>query len=185
MTISKKTQKYIVVAVIVLSAALLVIYPYYELRYADSRTDCFPYKVWLIDKTDKTPVVGDFIVFRTPAAVSHIPAHKTWVKKVLADAGAKINVTSAGNGELYPVTVSGMEKKLPVRARVTVEQNKVRETFIAFAVDSMGRSLPVIGSQTIPVGHYYAYSPVERSYDSRYWGLVRQNAIIGKAYPVF
>ncbi len=64
----KRAQK-IALAAIMMSALLLAVLPFYSVRFSDSRTDCLPYKLWLIDKTDKSLAVGDFIVFRTPPTV--------------------------------------------------------------------------------------------------------------------
>jgi len=182
---NKKKHKYSAIALITVSALLLGVYPFYELRYTDARMDCFPYKVWFIDKTKRDPSVGDFIMFTTPAnAASYVPGHKKWIKKILAATGGNIEVTPAGAGETYSVYMNGLEKKLPVKARVTVHDSRTNKTFIAFAADSLGRPLPLIEKQTIPAGYYYLYSPVARSYDSRYWGLVKKIEILGKAYPI-
>jgi type IV secretory pathway protease TraF len=185
MAIEKKTKRYFLFAFIVVAAALLAVHPYYEIRYTDSRADCFPYKIWFIDKTDKNPAIGDFIAFKTPPNAVLVPEYKTWVKKVLAAGGGKVTVTPSAKAETAPVEMNGVQRNLPVRARVTVEYRGTEQTFVAFAADSLGRALPIIGSQIIPPGSYYAYSPVPRSYDSRYWGLVRGNEILGKAHPLY
>lgn len=186
MTISKKKQKYILGAVIAVAALIAIVHPFYEIKFTDSRTDCFPYKMWYVDKMDKAPSAGDFIMFRTPTnAGNYFPQNKKWIKKVLATSGGQVDVIPAGKGETSVVFMRGMERKLPVRARVTVTQGKTRETFVAFAADSLDRVLPLIKKQLIPAGEYYLYSPIARSYDSRYWGLVKKDEILGTAYPVF
>lgn len=183
---SKNKIKYWAVTVIVLSVLLLVSSFFYEIKLTDSRTDCFPYKAWLVDKTAKDPVVGDFIMFRTPeTATQYIPGNKKWIKMILASEGGKIEVVPAAGGETSPVFMGGMQRNLPVRAHITVDYKQNRQTFVAFAADSLGRPLSIVSQQIIPTGHYYLYSPVARSYDSRYWGLVRKNEILGKAYPIF
>lgn len=104
---------------------------------------------------------------------------------ILASEGGKIEVVPAAGGETSPVFMGGMQRNLPVRAHITVDYKQNRQTFVAFAADSLGRPLSIVSQQIIPTGHYYLYSPVARSYDSRYWGLVRKNEILGKAYPIF
>jgi signal peptidase I len=37
----------------------------------------------------------------------------------------------------------------------------------------------------IPKGKFFTFAPYEFSYDSRYWGFVDRDEIIGKAYEVF
>jgi type IV secretory pathway protease TraF len=185
MTIEGKKKKYAAVAVITACALLLGVHPFYEIRYSDARTNCFPYKIWFIDKTASDPQAGDFIAFNTPEAAAYVPRNKTWIKMVLAAEGGLVSVLPSAGGETVPVEVNGIERKLPVRARVLVDYKGATKTFIAFAADSLGRPLPVIKSTVIPSGSYFAYSPVIRSYDSRYWGLVRKHEILGKAYPIY
>lgn len=181
----RKKQIIILAAVITFSAALAFVHQFYEIKFTDSRTDCFPYKVWYINKQDKEPSPGDFIMFATPANAAHyFPKNKRWIKKVLATSGGRVDVVPAPPGETSLVLMGGMERKLPVKARVTVIQGETRETFVAFASDSLGRKLTVIRQQTIPSGEYYLYSPIARSYDSRYWGLVKKNEILGTAHPI-
>ena len=171
-------------SVVVILMAIFAINPYYEIRYADANMDCFPYKVWLFDKTDRDIKVGEFIAFRTPENATYIPKHKTWVKKVFAAEGGMINVEAGKPGEVGQIEVNGLEKKVPVKARVTVTYNTKKETFVAFSADGLGRELPLTVTQVIPAGSLYVYSPVSRSYDSRYWGLVKKNEIVGRAYPL-
>jgi len=59
------------------------------------------------------------------------------------------------------------------------------QVFEAFEKDTKGRDLPMIEEGRISKGKYFVSSPAARSYDSRYWGLVDESEIIGKAYPIF
>lgn len=176
-----KKKKWLIVSITV-SLMLLALHPFYEIRYSDPQMECFPYRIWFVDKTSKNPAIGDFVMFKTKAP--YIPDTKRWIKKVFAAEGGKVEVVPATNNEMGTIIKSGMERKLPIRAYVTVAQAQNKETFVAFAADSIGRELAVIQAQTIPQDHYFMYSPVPRSYDSRYWGLVKKNEIIGKAYPI-
>lgn len=180
-----KQNNIISILIIILGALLLAVHPFFTFRYTDSRTNCLPYKLWLIDKTDKYPDIGEYIVFRTPAGIKNIPSHKTWVKIVYATGEGHISVVPAKPGEKKTVEINGMKRDLPIGAYVSVVAGKRHETFTAFAADSAGRSLPIVVSQNITPGHYYTYAPETRSYDSRYWGLVKQNEVLGKAYPIF
>ena len=179
-----RSNKFALIAIVTFSVFTLVL-QFYTIRFTSSKTDCFPYKAWFIVKRDRDVHVGDFIVFKTPPKSMYVPAHKTWIKKVLAGEGTTISVNPAKPGETAPIITNGVEIQLPVRAYVTIENNQIKETFRAFAVDSLRRPMPIMNSQTIPAGHYYAYSPVARSYDSRYWGLLSKDEILGKAYPLF
>lgn len=146
---------------------------------------CFPYKVWFIDKTDRSPAINDFVAFRTPLKAVYVPGHKVWIKKVLAMDAGKIDVKPANPDTSIPVEINGVYRRLPVRAHVTITSGRIQQSFTVFASDSLGKPLPIIKSQNIPAGQFYAFSPAIRSYDSRYWGLVKKDEILGKAYPVF
>lgn len=49
-----------------------------------------------------------------------------------------------------------------------------------------GRDLPVwnIKEVVIPEGQFYVSGEHERSYDSRYYGLIKETQVTGKLYPV-
>ncbi len=180
---SKETK--IAIAVIVVSAALLAVLPFYSIRMSDPRTDCLPFKLWFIDKTDKDLKEGDYIAFRTPAGAVGVPEYKMWVKEVFAVGRGTVTVTPATPGETTSIKVNGIERTFPVRAYVSVVSGDRRETFRAFAADSEGRPLPITESQEIGQGRYYTCAPSERSYDSRYWGLLKHEEVLGTAYPLF
>jgi conjugal transfer pilin signal peptidase TrbI len=173
------------IAVIAVSALLLLVLPFYSVRISDSRTDCLPYKLWFIDKTQKTLKAGDFIAFRTPSEASYVPEYKMWVKIVFAAGEGKVQVTPAQPGETKSIVVNGVDRSFPMAGHVNVRSGDREDTFSAFAADTSGKPLSIIDSQEIRPGHYYVYATSERSYDSRYWGLVRQDEVLGKAYPIF
>ncbi len=183
MTIKRK--KIISITIIILAVLLLGVHPFYAVRYTDSRTNCLPYKLWLIDKTDKYPGVDEFIVFRTPAGATNVPGHKVWVKKVFMIGEGQVTVAPAKPGEKGTVLINGIKRDLPIGAYVTVASAQRQGTFVAFAADSTGRPLPITVNQSIPPGSYYTYAPEARSYDSRYWGVVKQDEVLGSAYPIF
>lgn len=183
---SNRIKQYLVITTIVVSALLLLSIPFVGIKITDKRTNCFPHKVWIIDKTEKNFMAGDFVMFHTPSgAVKYVPENKLWIKKILATEGGSVNVTPAAKGETSSVMVNGIKRVLPVAARITVRYANDKKTFIAFANDSLGRPLTVIRQQIIPAGHVFLYSPMERSYDSRYWGLMKKGDLLGKAYPIY
>lgn len=42
-----------------------------------------------------------------------------------------------------------------------------------------------IRDETVPAGRYWLMGSTRDSFDSRYWGYVAQDQILGKAYPIF
>ena len=52
--------------------------------------------------------------------------------------------------------------------------------------DSQGNPAPLfVWHGIIPEGEYFVMAPHPDSYDSRYWGFVRSDEVIGKAIPLF
>lgn len=54
------------------------------------------------------------------------------------------------------------------------------------ATDSQGKAVkPFLFDGPIPEGHYFMYAPAQNSYDSRYYGLIGKERIVGKAIPLW
>ena len=54
------------------------------------------------------------------------------------------------------------------------------------ATDSQGKAVvPFYFNGFIPENHYFLYAPVPNSYDSRYYGLIGKERIVGKVIPLF
>lgn len=151
--------------------------------------ECFPYKFWLIKKGG-IPQKGEYVAFKN----HRIDKRATWVKVISGIEGDRIEVEriteedrrkSPGLFNLY-IDEIGRELTLQgfvfLHSRDPINGSKV---FEVFEKDTKGRDLPIIGEGRIPGGSYFISSPALRSYDSRYWGLVNESDIIGKAYPIF
>jgi type IV secretory pathway protease TraF len=82
--------------------------------------------------------------------------------------------------------VNGVDRPFPVQGMVHVyDRNGNRiKTLIVYGRDTSGRPLPMTRSMVIPEGKHFVIGGTERSYDSRYWGLVDASWVVGRAYPV-
>ncbi len=151
--------------------------------------DCFPYKYWIVEKQARPRVdVGDYVVFKGHG-IPNFPDGITWVKKIVAAGGCRVESKKLDPGERYEDTVFVNEapKLLKVQGHVYLYcgGNHLVTGFDVFEEDTKGRALPMIASQYIPSGKYYVMATAKRSFDSRYWGFVDESWIIGKAYPLF
>ena len=111
----------------------------------------------------------------------------TWIKIISGKEGDFIDVIKLPMTQRFAVFVDDIGKELFVSGFVFLHPSnplKDSEQFKAFEKDSKGNDLPLISGGVIPAGKYFVTSPSLRSYDSRYWGLVDEKDIIGKAYPV-
>lgn len=130
--------------------------------------DCLPYSTFIIDLRDRDVHRGDYVAFR---ADQMDPFYKrgTAAVKILAgipgdrfvvdDVGIAIN--GKAWGELVHVTEGGK-------------------------LWSMGhRVSEYVRDELIPPGSFAMMGTYERSFDSRYWGYIRDEQVIGRAIPLW
>jgi len=125
-----------------------------------------------------TPVRrGDIMVFRPP-----IEASDPYVKRIVGTPGDRIRVR---NKQLY---LNGIAVSEPYKFHKTDYMDPYRDNFPSApnaplypgAVDMLTRHV-VDGEVVVPEGHYFAMGDNrDFSLDSRYWGFVARERIIGK-----
>lgn len=162
----------------------------YIIAYTREGHYCLPYSMWLIKKGEK-PGRGDYVSF-VGHGIPHFADGVKWVKVLTGMPADRLetNVVPVTERNNYSevVEINGMPKQLRAQAQVSLYPSVPGETTLKFRVfekDSRGQSLPAINSQTIPPGKFFVSTPAQRSFDSRYWGLIDEKAILGKAYPIF
>lgn len=163
--------------------------------FAFTRKDhfCFPYKYWLIRK-NVMPKKNEYVAFRT-VGVADFESRARWVKMLVAGEGDRIDVEIITEDQVRAtpekyvdvIDVNGMPKRFEVQGIVRIIPKDGGPTIElkAYRTNSKGEKLKMIEPQIIPKGKYFVMSPAARSFDSRYWGLVDESWIIGKAYPLF
>jgi conjugal transfer pilin signal peptidase TrbI len=89
-------------------------------------------------------------------------------------------------GVLFVKEVKGLPgDRLEIRGDRTVRLNGEFIDTVR-ATDSQGRGVdPFLYDGVIPTGSYFLYSPARNSYDSRYYGLIKRERIVGKAIPLY
>lgn len=124
-------------------------------------TESQPYRLFLILK-NRPFGQGDLIAFRFPGSEYY------------------------SEGSLFVKEVRGMPGDgLEMRNDHTVWLNG-RFLDTVRAIDSKGKAVkPFFFDGLIPEGHYFLYSPAPNSYDSRYYGLIGKERIVGKATPLW
>lgn len=145
--------------------------------------ECFPYRLWLIRK-GIIPGRGEFVAFKNP----QVDGKVTWIKIISGLEGDKIEIFELCDKERFRVFLEEIGRELTVKGFVVLYPSDFlhnSEVFEVFERDTKGRPLPMIKEGRIPKKKYFVTSPAVRSYDSRYWGLIDESDIIGKAYPLF
>lgn len=124
-------------------------------------TESQPYRIFLILK--KKPFGReDLVAFRFPGSEYY------------------------AEGSLFVKEVQGIPgDRLEIRDGRTVWLNG-RFLDTVRAADSQGKEVkPFSFNGLIPEGHYFLYSPAPNSYDSRYYGLIGKERIVGKAISLW
>ncbi len=185
-------KKYILSA-LVLTVLFFLLFNYLFSRISVAFTirgqECFPYRFWLIRK-GIIPERGEYVAFKN----HRIDERATWVKIISGKDGDRIEVVRVTEEDmrrpqdLFKVYIEEIGKELTTQGFVFLHNSdpfNSSQVFEVFEKDTKGRDLPMIEEGRIPKGKYFVSSPAVRSYDSRYWGLVDESEIIGKAYPIF
>ena len=181
----KSREKYLLVS-LVSTAGFLALFTYlsrnWMLVMTVSGQECFPYTHWVVRKTGDIHA-GEYVAF-WGHGIPNTPDKVLWGKKVLAKGGDRIIAEKTrGTGT---IRVNGVDRPFPVQGMVHVyDRNGNRiKTLVVYGHDTFGRPLPMIRSMVIPEGKYLVVGGTERSYDSRYWGLVDASWVVGRAHPV-
>jgi conjugal transfer pilin signal peptidase TrbI len=144
-------------------------FTYFNMRYsfafnaADS--DCLYASFFLVDKWDKSVSKGELAAFvmNSPNAIHGVGGK--WIKKVAATEGMTVHV------DQDKTVIAGIE---------------VVDLSLNYSLQYLGMSISDIQTDwLIPAGEFFMMGETISSYDSRYWGTVKQSDIIGKAYAIF
>ena len=130
--------------------------------------NCLPETFFLIDLNDQNVGRGDYVAFRTEQMEPFYENGTTAIKILAGVPGDRVVVDANGAtvnehywGPLHHVRAEG------------------RLTELGKTVADYTRSLDV------PEGEMWMMAPHERSYDSRYWGTIQADQVIGHVIPLF
>ena len=156
-----------------LLAALVTIGGWGGLRL--NLTPSYPLGLWRIVPLDRAATVGDLVFVCPPRnAVFEQAAARGYLRRGLCPGwvGPLIKIVAAGEGQRVEVSRSVAIDGQPL------EHSDVR------LIDGEGRALaPWLGG-VVPPGHVYLHSSFAGSYDSRYFGPVPVEGVLGRAEPV-
>ncbi len=186
MTTNKKFRKklYLILLIgIVIASILHFLSSKYTLSFG--RQHCLEGTLWLVLK-NTTPQKGDYIAFRG----TNIPHGEKirFLKIITGIEGDSVHVTPTGEKDYMEVIVNNMPRTLKVRAYIKLMDNKNKITeYPVFEKGLNGKELPFVwkyGTTKIKNGFYVAGTH-PASYDSRYWGILNEKDVIGKAILLF
>lgn len=144
---------------------------HYRIGIATQSSTCLPgWRVFLMDLDDRTPRRHAIYAFRTRGIVVTLPTGQTLFRD-----GTEIAKIVAGlPGDLVEVArdvtrVNGVVEGEGLDLARTLRKNP--EDFVR--------------RDTVPAGHYLFMGRTRDSYDGRYWGYVRADQIVGRAYHLY
>jgi conjugal transfer pilin signal peptidase TrbI len=131
----------------------------------DDQVDrCLPgTRIYLIDTDNKDIWRGDLIAFRAERMAPYFKDGKVIVKIAAGVTGDRVKVGS----QQTTINASVIIKGLPLA-------DKLGKPSSAFKRD-----------ETIPAAAYWVTGKAAKSFDSRYWGYVYDDQVIGRAYALF
>jgi conjugal transfer pilin signal peptidase TrbI len=119
-----------------------------------------PYRLFAIVKGHPSGR-GDLIAFRFPGS-RYYPEGTLFVKEIIGIPGDHLEIRSDRTVRLDGSFLDTVR-----------------------ATDSQGKAVqPFLFDGIIPEGAYFLYSPARNSYDSRYYGLIGKDRIVGRAIPL-
>ena len=130
---------------------------------------CLPYRVFLIDTYHKHPARDDYLAFRADERLApYFKAGATMIKAVRGLPGDRVQI-----GDRIAVNGNTLATPLPGLGVTPLAFTLGRQP-IAFQRD-----------EPVPADSYFVMGTTADSYDSRYWGYVRQSQVLGRAYPLW
>ncbi|MEQ9418099.1 MAG: signal peptidase I [Salinisphaeraceae bacterium] len=124
-----------------------------------------PHTVFLIHKQSYPFRADQYIAFETKGLVDPFVDGLTMIKIVAGVPGDTVRVTPEA---------------------VFVNQAKVADITVDTIGEKTGNPVSVKTIDTrIPPGHYFVLGTHPKSYDSRFWGLVKPDQLIGRAYGLW
>ncbi|MFT8259109.1 MAG: signal peptidase I (plasmid) [Candidatus Symbiodolus clandestinus] len=137
----------------------------YRLGIDPQKSRCLPQRFFLIDRQNTSLHLGKFYAFRTKNCAPFFQNGTLLVKRLVAGPGDRIAISA------------------------TKAEIRINDQLIAIGLplaDKLNRPLAhFAGQRQLPSGEYWFLGECDHSFDSRYWGAVTEQQIIGRAYALF
>ena len=138
-------------------------------------TPSYPLGIWRIEPFDREPGVGDLVFICPPDT----PAFVMGVDRGYLPAG----LCASGTAPLIKTVVAVAGQVVDIEGTIAIDgvvlpNSRVRST------DAEGRPLSAFVGGQVPPGFVFLHSDFGGSYDSRYFGPLPADGILGLAAPV-
>lgn len=126
--------------------------------------------LWLIDTDYKTLKSGDFIWFKPTENILQMGLSRNYFQKEMP----MLKQIKGLPGDKY-----GFDNKGVLILNGRKDTHVIRQKF-----DSRGHHMPVIPPGTVPEKHFFVINSHRLSFDSRYFGPIPRDNVIGTARPL-
>jgi signal peptidase I len=148
-----------------LTLSLMYLDVRFNIAFPEQDIKCLPYTVFIIDTFDKKVKREGLFAFK----------NRGWMEKFEDDQWTVIKLAAGMPGDQIVVskekTLVGGDEYMGLEEHVI---NKLEASYSDFEREEI-----------VPVGSYFALGTLERTYDSRYWGFVEEDQLVGRAYAIF
>lgn len=150
----------------------------YRIGITSQAVTCIPgYRVFLIDTQNKKPERGAIFAFKargvTPWLEEAVPEARPLIPH-FADGKMLVKYMEAVPGDVVEVTQNGVA----VNGVHVADGLKLSATL-------RKRERIFVRAERLPDGAYWFGGKTYDSFDSRYWGIVDNTQLVGRAYPIF
>lgn len=123
-------------------------------------------RVLIVDLKDRTPVRDGVFAFHTRRTAPVFEEGTLFAKVMRGMPGDRVEVTKD-----FRILVNGIELARGLPLYRDVPADMLRRKFS--------------GAKTLGEGEYWMLGTTPGSFDSRYWGVMKDDQIVGRAYPLF
>lgn len=138
-------------------------------------TPSYPLGIWRIEALDRAVSVGDLIFICPPAnAAFALALERGYVRRGLC---------SGGFGPLIKTVAATAGQHITIAGSVSVDGQPIENSAVLGA-DAEGRAMRSVSGGPVPPGYLYLHSDYAGSYDSRYFGPIPAEGLLGLARPL-
>lgn len=149
---------------VLLAGAIVGLAHRYSIAIAPQEYLCLPpYRIWIIDKGDREPVRGEIFAFRSLG-----------LGPIFQDGTNIVKVLEGMPGDSVKVDL----EQTSINGRVVGEG-------LAVATEKGIDPQRYVRAGVIGEDRYWFFGKTDDSFDSRYWGSVTGEQILGRAYPIW
>jgi conjugative transfer signal peptidase TraF len=138
-------------------------------------TPSYPIGIWRIESLNRQPGVGDRVFICPPDA----PAFALGMERGYLPAG----LCPGGTAPLIKTIVAVAGQVIALNSSVIIDGAALASSSVR-STDAQGRALPKFAGGRVPLDHVFLHSDFGGSYDSRYFGPLPADGILGLARPV-